>query len=317
MKIALIAFDGIDPRVISKNRKHFSTIDKILDESMWGEWNTPGHTIPSFIATLTGEVYNTVNFHWDEGKGVYQRHRQTEMDFLWDKTDSSMTLLNIPVLYPPEEIHDVMVSGFLTPDDAVESNLARPQEVQEKLNEEDYIHDVHADETFEELGAEGMFKHLGSIMRQRTAISEWLIEKYDSDLFYGTWTSPDRWFHQCHKHDLEHVDMYKMVNKVIENVLKILPDDIPIIFFSDHGFAHYQGDEGVHKGHMYNGWYAVYNSPVPSYRDDSLSIYDLYPTVKNYLDGEVDKNVDGRILFHQEEQNETVKDRLSNLGYFD
>jgi len=316
MELALIAFDGLDPRVLYNNRDSFPAFDSVMEGGMHGKWRTPGHTIPSFIATLTGENYPEVNFHWDEGKGNFQRHRQTEMDFLWDVMDSSMSLLNIPVLYPPENIDDSMVCGFLTPESAEQDNLAKPNELQEWLNDLDYVPDVHAGRMYDELGSE-MVNGLSAIMDSREYVAEHIIEEYNSDLFYGVWTSTDRWFHQCKMHGEDHIPMYFSADDILEGMLDIIPDDVPTIIFSDHGFAHYEADEGVHKGHMYEGWYCLNNCPVPACRDDSLSIYDLYPTVVNYLEGEVQKNVKGRIIFHPDEQNESVKDRLKGLGYLE
>lgn len=317
MKLALISFDGLDPRIVYRNRDILHNFDSFMEDSMHGKWQTPGHTIPSFTATLTGQQYEETNFHWDGGKGNYQRHRQTGHDYLWDVTDSSMTLLNLPVLYPPEDIDDAMVCGFLTPDDVQESNLAAPIEVQEYLNSVDYIPDVPADDTYDELGGYKMLDLLTDIMSDRVEVADWLINKYDSDLFYGVWSSTDRWFHQCHKHDEDFIDMYKLADEAFGEILEVIPNDIPIIAFSDHGFAHFQGDDGVHKGHMYEGWYSINTSSVPNCRDDSANIFDLYPTVLNYLDGEVPELTKGRILFHTEEQDDQVRSRLEDLGYLE
>lgn len=317
MELALISFDGIDPRVIYNNRDELDAFDSLIDESMHGEWSTPGHTIPSFTATLTGRQYNEVNFHWDDDGGNYQRHRQTGYDYLWDVCDSSMTLLNIPVIYPPEDIDDAMVCGFLTPDEVADSNLARPQEVQDMINDLDYIHDVHADKTYESLGGDGMVDHLQDMMHTRVDAAEHLIDEYDSDLFYGVWTATDRWFHQCHLHGEDFMPLYRAADEVLSRILNIIPSDVPLICFSDHGFAHFPGDEGVHKGHAYKGWYSIRTDEVPSYRDDSLSIFDLFPTVVNYLEGDVPDGYTGRIMFHTKEQGEQVKDRLDGLGYLE
>ena len=317
MELALISFDGLDPRVLYRNEDKLPNFTEFMEDSMHGKWNTPGHTIPSFIATLTGRNYPVVNFHWDEGRGDFQRHRQTEMDFMWDICESSMTLLNMPVLYPPEDIDDVMVCGFLTPDGLQHNNLASPMEVQTQLNERGYVPDVHAGRTYDEMGGDGMFDYLCDIMEDRVDVAEWLMEGYDSDLFYGDWSSTDRWFHQCTMHGEDHLKMYEKADEVFGEILDLLPDDVPVIAFSDHGFAHYDGDEGVHKGHMYEGWYSINADSVASYRDDTASIFDLFPTVVNYLEGDVPGGLKGRVLLHQSEQDQQVEDRLSDLGYLE
>lgn len=315
MKLALVSFDGIDPRAVYRNEDRMPVLHEIMEDSMHGRWRTPGHTIPSFTATLTGKQYNVTNFHWDKGKGEYQRHRQVPHDFLWEICDSSMTLLNIPVLYPPEDIEDCMVCGMLCPDDLSESNLALPEEVQDILNRVDYIHEVRADEKFDELGEEDMYNHLVDCIWRRANAAEILVDKYDSDLFYGVWTATDRWFHRHHTDDVEYLPMYEEVDHLLEFILRLIPDDIPLVIFSDHGFAHYPTDDGVHKGHMYNGYYCIYSDKVPSYRDDSLSIFDLFPTVVNYLGCEIPGEVKGRIIFHRDDQDEQVTERLRDLGY--
>jgi len=315
MEIACIALDGLDPRVIYNNPGLVPNITELMEESVHGKWQTPGHTIPSYIATLTGEKYEVCNFHWDDGRGEYQRHRQTEFDFLWDTVDASMTLVNMPVLYPPEDIDDAMVCGFLVPDSVADTELARPQEVQELLNEKEYIHDVPADDTYDEVGGEKMLDLLNDMAVNRVDVSKQLIEKYDSDLFYGVWTCTDRWFHQCQKHGEDIRPMYETADYVVGEMCDIIPDDVPLVVFSDHGFAHYDGDEGVHKGHMYEGWYTVRHDELGSYRDDSANIMDLYPTIVNCLSGSPPDNSNGRLLFHTDEQDQDVIDRLDGLGY--
>lgn len=316
MKLALIAFDGLDPRVIYNQRDKLPAFDRLLDDSMHGKWSTPGHTIPSFTATLTGKQYNQTDFHWDDG-GQYKRHRQTDFKFLWDVCSCDMTLLNIPTLYPPEDIEDAMVCGFLTPDDLVRDNLARPMEVQVKLNSMNYIHDINADDTYNELGGEKMLELLTEMANRRVQAAKWLVEKYDSDLFYGVWTGTDRWFHQCVMHGEDHMKMYQVADTVLNKMMAYLPEDVPKVVFSDHGFAHYKRDDGVHKGHMYEGFYAIQKEDMPSHRDDSNSIFDLFPTVVNYLDCEVTDEYKGRILFHTDDENQQVLDRLGELGYLE
>lgn len=315
MEIGLIAFDGLDPRVVYGNEDKLTNLHNFMEESMHGKWRTPGHTIPSFTATVTGRKYNEVDFHWDGREGGYQRHRQTGYDYIWDVCDSSMTLMNIPTLYPPEDIEDAMVCGFLTPESVVDSNIALPQKVQEKVNEIDYIHDVRTDRDYNELGPDGLFDLLCEMMETRLELAEWLVDEYDSDLFYGAWTAPDRWFHKAIQCGHDHVKMYEEVDRLLPRILDLIPDGAPTVVFSDHGFGHHHGDDIVHKGHMYEGWYSIQTSHLPEYRDDSLNILDLYPTVVNYLEGEVPEHARGRVLFHNEEQEEDVKDRLGGLGY--
>lgn len=317
MELALISFDGLDPRVIYDNRNRLSNFNSLIEDSVHGKWRTPGHTIPSYVTTLTGLPCSEVNFYWDVTNGGYGRHRQLNREWLWETVDASMTLLNVPVLYPPEEIDDCMVCGMLAPDNIADTNLALPREAQEELNEMGYIHEVRASKVFEELGAEGMFDLLVESMDKRVEAAETLIDLYDSDLFYGVWTATDRWFHRHHTHGVDYYKMYEEADRVLGDILHLLPDDIPIVIFSDHGFAHFPQDEGVHTGHQYEGWYSFRHPDVPPHRDDTANIADLYSTTVNYLGSKVPPHTKGRILFHREDQDEEVKDRLRDLGYME
>lgn len=323
MKIALVSFDGIDPRVIYNNRDDLENFDRLLDETMHGKWKTPGHTIPSYTVTLTGETFNLNYFYWDVDEGGFARHRQFNVDYLWDITDSSMTLLNIPTLYPPEEIDDCMVCGMVAPDNIADTNLALPQEAQWMLNDIDYIHEVRADKVFNKLGPENMFDLLCNAMDIRVEAAENLIEMYDSELFYGVWTSTDRWFHRHHTDRVDYYRMYKKADEVLGEILEIIPDDIPLVVFSDHGFGHFPEDIAEKQeyvvnhntGHMIDGWYSIRHEAIPNFRDDTASIEDLFPTVLNYLGEEIPEFTPGRILFHREDQDDEVKSRLEDLGY--
>lgn len=315
MKLALISLDGLDPRVLYNNRDELENFDALMNDTVHGEWKTPGHTIPSYIATLTGHQYREYDFWWDVNHGGFARHKQTRFDFLWEIIDTNMTLLNIPVLYPPQNIDDCMVCGMLAPDNIADENVARPMEAQEMLNDIGYIHEVRADQVFEELGAEGMFDLLCKSMDKRVEAAENLIDMYNSDLFYGVWTATDRWFHRHHTHGVDYWRMYEKADEVLGDMLNLIPDDIPLVVFSDHGFAHFQNDNGVHKGHMYNGWYSIRHKGIPPHRDDTANLFDLFPTVVNYFEGDIPSTVDGRILFHRKDQDEQVKSRLEDLGY--
>jgi len=317
MKLALISFDGLDPRVIFNNKDDLPAFSQLIDESITGKWKTPGHTIPSYIATLTGRSYPETNFYWDTADGGFARHRQVERKYLWEVIDNSITLLNIPVLYPPENINDCMVCGMLTPDSVSDTNIALPPDAQEMLNDIGYIHEVRADKTFEELGAANMFKLLCTSMDKRVEAAELLIDEYDSDLFYGVWTAPDRWFHRHHVNDVDYYKMYEKADSILRDILTILPDEIPKIFFSDHGFSHFPDDEPATMGHMTDGWYAIRKNNLPSYRDDSANILDVFPTVVNYFNDETPKFTKGRVLFHSDEDNQHIKDRLDDLGYLE
>lgn len=317
MELALISFDGLDPRVIYNNEEDLPNLHEFMSDAVHGKWNTPGHTIPSYMATITGLPCNDYNFYWDVQKGGFGRHRQYDRDFIWELTDASMTLLNIPVIYPPENIEDCMVAGMLAPDHIADTNLARPKEAQEILNNIDYIHEVRADQVFDELGEKGMLDLLKRTMNRRVKATDRLIDKYDSDLFYGVWTSTDRWFHRHHTDGVDYFPMYEHADFTLESLLRIIPDDIPLVVFSDHGFAHFSQDEPVHTGHQYEGWYAFRHGGVPPHRNDTASILDLFPTVLNYLGGEVTPYSKGRILFHRDDQDKTVEDRLRGLGYME
>lgn len=317
MNLALLGFDGLDPEVIYDNPDRLPNIHQFMQHSMHGEWNTPGHTIPSFTAALTGRKYNVTDFRWDKEDGGYQRHRQTGYEYIWDVCDSSMTIINNPVLYPPEDIDNAMVCGFLTPDGVTDSNLARPMEVQDKINEMDYIVDVEAHSLYEELGADGMIDYLCEMMDKRAELASWLIDKYNSDLFFCTWTAPDRWFHVAFMEDEDYMPLYEKVDEMFKKIVSLPRGDIPVIAFSDHGFRHHEHHNGVHKGHRYKGWYSINSDLTPSYRDDSVNILDLFPTVVNYLGGGIPSGTMGRVLFHPEEQNESVESKLRDLGYLE
>lgn len=317
MKLALISFDGIDPRVIYDNEIKLPHFHNFMDDAMHGIIQTSGHTIPSYIQTLTGLPYHETNFYWDVETGGFNRHRQTGYEFIWDFCEASMTLLNIPVIYPPEDINGVIISGMLAPDDVADTNLTTDDEVQQKLNEINYIHEVRADEVFDELGAEGMLNLLYETMDKRVEAAEWLINNRDNDLFYGVWTSTDRWFHRHHTHGVDYFKMYQKANDVLNQLLNIIPDDVPIWLFSDHGFAHLPQDDPVHTGHMYEGWYAVQHPSLPAHRNDSMNIFDIFATTVNYLECNKPAGTKGRIQFHREDQNQEVQDKLKDLGYME
>lgn len=316
MKLALISFDGLDPRIIYDNPVELPTMHKFMNNAVHGKWRTPGHTIPSYIQTLTGLQYNQTDFYWDITNGGFGRHRQTGFDFIWDITDINMTLLNMPVLYPPEEIDDAMVCGLLTPDGVSDRNIAKPNDVQKMLNDMNYVADIDAEKYYEKYGGE-MPTYLSGIMNKRVDVAEKLINQYDSDLFYGVWTMTDRWFHMAGKYDHSYLQMYRYSDDILLEILNIIPKDVPLLIFSDHGFSHYPNDPGVQKGHMYEGWYAFRHPEVPPHRDDSANIQDVFPTVLNYFNEDIPDYSKGRIMFHNEEQDQEVIDRLNGLGYLE
>ena len=162
---------------------------------------------------------------------------------IWDRVTESgrnATVLNVPVTYPPDRRLQRMVSGFLSPN--IES-AASPKAITETLEAHSYRIDVNA-----RLGHQDdkspFFENAEATLTARYQTFLHFIEQDDWDLFFGVFMTTDRVNHfafEDYENDGDYreafLDFYRRLDTYIGKLRDEMPDDVPLVIASDHGFT--------------------------------------------------------------------------------
>jgi predicted AlkP superfamily phosphohydrolase/phosphomutase len=181
-------------------------------------------------------------------------------------------VINLPILFPPEKINGLMVTGMMTPKDA--KIFSYPSELSDEImsNIPNYIIEPEGNDFEEENKYKNRDLIIDNIKKSiilRTALFKYLVKRYkDIDLWFIVFVAPDRighWF--SHFLDKTHprinleskADLKRYKNAIdqiyiaLDNSLGEILDSVKniknIIILSDHGF------NSVRKVVLINKWF--------------------------------------------------------------
>jgi len=255
---------------------------------------------------------------------------------LWDLIDSngySSLFINFPILYPPEKINGVTISGVLAPPN---SRFAQPKKVEKRLKNGDYVGDVSAravEKTFEgwsyiNEGDQQSGEYITDLDKSMLTNSEIrdfafsmavnrkehiinLQKEYNFNVVVGWISAPDRLGHHVTSFENPEELEQKLLDTVDSCVKEIVEELNPehIILHSDHGLD----TEGGH--HTRYGFFLV-NSPLKYIgKENEAHILDIPYTILQTLNIEAPDEFEGTPLLQSEKDEENIKKRLKGMGY--
>jgi len=175
----------------------------------------------------------------------------------------STGVFNIPITYPPDNVHGFFVSGFDTPD--IRSNFASPLELKNEI-----LTNITGYELFAEVGytrgeeknyAETLKRHLKA---KREAIN-YLLDRYDCDFSIFVVMELDHLHHKLWRLVEQEsgvaVEVYAAADEIVGDIIKRRPDD-NILVISDHGGGSLEGVVYLNRWLMEAGLLNVHDSPI-------------------------------------------------------
>lgn len=157
-------------------------------------------------------------------------------------------LVNIPFVYPPDEVNGLMITGLGTP--SKQSNFTYPKEYKRKLlkNFPNYDVDFKEDLFFLSSDRDHLFEQIEVLVNEQIRVVKYLLKEEQWDFFACVIRSLDVIQHFCWNDDDRVLDCYLKINNFLNWVLDYLNKDTILFVCSDHGFSQ------VHTRFYVNNW---------------------------------------------------------------
>jgi len=200
--------------------------------------------------------------------------------------------VNLPLTFPCRELNGVAVSGMLTPDKD-SPGFTYPASFRQTIEDlsPDYIIDTHLSDSFEDILP--FCERLETMLNERGKVIRHLLDDEPWDLFVTVWVEMDRMQHCIWQFiDPEHpyydkegaalyeeriLDVYRLLDKRIGEMVDRRGENCDVIFISDHGF-------GPCRAKVFlNTWLAEHG--FLKFKDSSNHTRDRLNRVRSVLDG--------------------------------
>jgi len=251
-------FDLIRPWV---REGHLPCFERLMKEGVWAELSAeiPPITVNNTLSMVTGKnagKHGTT--HWlkkEIGTGHWRLVDSNALgnQTLWDilgKQGKKVTVLNLPLTYPPKEVNGIMVTGLLTPISA--QNITYPPRLREEI--ENHIGDrypILPKKVFAVGKEEEYFSSLLESLEIRYRASRYLMDRYPWDFLIVHFIETDQvqhFFWNCMdeshpRHDREKskkfgraiLQVYQRVDSILSDYLNLLDKKDYLMVVSDHG----------------------------------------------------------------------------------
>lgn len=258
MNTFIFAIDGASPDLVNKwtEEGHLPSLKKIKDRGLSGKLEStfPPLTGPAWSSFQTGVNPGKHGvFNWLDMKDSYEgkviNSTSVKTDTVWDFISSQggkVGLLSLPLTYPPKKVNGFVVPGFLTPKDS--DYRSYPKELADKLENS---FPKFSNNVKEYIGGseEDWVDYLKKTARTRGKVGEYLIKKGLSEpikknndfLFLMHFFATDLVQHSLWDRVTDEWDprleVFRVVDQVIGNILELAPENSSFIVISDHGFG--------------------------------------------------------------------------------
>ena len=263
-RVLVLGLDSVSPwTLFERFLPQMPRVRELLGRSAYGTLRSvdPPITVPAWAVMFSGVDPGTL--------GVYGfRHRRPGSYFdqyipssatmrqprVWDilsRAGRKVCVIGMPPGYPPPPLNGVYVSDFLTPDGV--SDWVSPASLRPEL--ERVTGGYPFDVLFRAGDRDRVGRELTEMSRRHFAAARHLWAKERWDLFAIHEIGPDRIHHAFWKFfDSEHPrfeqndalrtmaeDYYRMLDAEIGQLLDMVPEDVRVVFLSDHGSQAMEG----------------------------------------------------------------------------
>ncbi len=266
-KVIIFGLDGCNWKILTPaiEKGYMPFLKSLVDNGSSGilKSTIPAITPAAWGSFLTGvkpEKNNVFNFsYWDkktkQSHFVNSTHLQKTFAQIASNHNKNVSLINVPMTYPPQEINGYVVSGILTPSTNIDFTF--PKDFKVKILEEIPTYHIFnikdAGEGHPFFSPKNFIKKMIQIIEMRHQLAEMVLEKQPHDIFmlhfqccdvlqHALWPYLDS-THKLHKseiHDIIMRDFYGLIDEkmaAIHNKFsQINHGNILTLIASDHGF---------------------------------------------------------------------------------
>lgn len=259
-RIIVVGFDGADWNLLNSfvKQKKLPNFEKIIKEGFCGplKSTTPPLSPPAWASMVTGVnpgkcgVYEFFKFDRDsfEKKIEFNPIKAKKIWNYLDEDGFRSIIINFPLMYPPEKVNGITVSGLMTPSSA--KYFTYPRHLSSELRRKEYEVEIPEDELFKLLHSDidALFHRLMENMGRRAKTSVDLLKKHKWDFSMVVFGETDRIQHFFWNDKSLILKCYEKMDEILGNFLRFMDDDTVMIIASDHGF------KGIKKYFYINSW---------------------------------------------------------------
>ncbi len=288
-RVAVLGLDGIT----------FDLLQPWLDEgrlpNLAGLLNGGAHgrlrsTIPpvsasawaSFSTGTNPGQHGLVDFTFPSAEGYdiqITNGRTRAVPALWEIVGGAggrSGVVSLPMTYPPQPLNGFMLCSFLTP--SQEADYTYPAELKQELTEQFGAYPLHMSEKGRGKDPSVFVKAVKQMEIERAKAVKHLLTSRPWDLFLYVFETTDNLQHEVwHLMDESHplhdpamaakvmpdiLDYYETVDRLLGEMLALIPDDVLVVTASDHGFGPFHKFFHINNWLMKNGWLKFKRNPV-------------------------------------------------------
>ncbi len=262
-RIFVIGLDGATLDLIKPwtSRGLLPTFARMIKEGVHGPLTTviPPLTGPAWISFMTGKnpgkhsIYDFISRSSKSYTGTPINASHRHGDSLWriiSNSGKTVGVFMVPVTYPPEPINGFMVTGMLTPAQAVDYTY--PPELAKELKKAIPDFSMDPEGLAHPLGREHyLLEGLDKLTTSTVKATHYLLDRFSPDFFMVVFKETDvamhwlwRFMDETHPWYVSDVDdrlkfgllkVYQRMDEVVGEILKVAGDDSLVILMSDHG----------------------------------------------------------------------------------
>lgn len=261
-KVLIIGLDGATLRLILPWVKDGSlpNMAKFVNDGVYGDLMStiPPHTPIAWTSFMTGTnlgkhgIYDFFGRDASTYRPIFFNSSHRKDKTIWSiisDAGGSVGVLNVPMTYPPEPLNGVMIAGMDSP--VNDETIAYPKDIYQEINNlfGEYMLDVT--QSPDTIHTKEYINEIIKMTEKRTQVAQYLMKKYQWDLFNVVFVAPDRIMHHYWKYmDKTHPDydagisddlsagmlrVYQAVDKAIGELLSECPPGTNTLIMSDHG----------------------------------------------------------------------------------
>lgn len=260
MKVLVLGFDGVSPKLIDKWINHLPTFKVFREQGIFGQTipPVPAQTPVAWTTFMTGmNPGNHGIFSFALRKrGTYEREiispGMVKPKTLWrilSEAGKRVGVINVP-MSALEEVKGFIIPGFMSRSEGIPHPKSLRKKIKQKFEVDKLIGDVEI-ETLEKVKSDPdlFFERVNQITDEMAEVSLYLLQEERWDFFMVVFMGTDRINHFFWK-DIDEThpryeesrysklvnDFYIKVDKIINQFLNSVEDDTLVMYISDHGF---------------------------------------------------------------------------------
>jgi predicted AlkP superfamily phosphohydrolase/phosphomutase len=284
-RLIILGLDGVPPEFLfDRFLPLMPNLRELLARGRYGGLRScdPPTSVPAWTVLFTGMDPGCLGFygHRHRKPGTYTTMYTPTPEMIpypaiWNilsQLGFRVVVIGVPPGYPPPRVNGIYISDFLTPRAATDfvTPHALAPEIQEVAGS--YQFDV----LFRTEERERIAREIFAMTEKRFRVARHLWKKEPWDLFVVHEVGPDRLHHAFWKyfdpaHPRHILDAtlstiadryYALLDKEIGELLKLVPDDVPILVVSDHGCQSMAGCFCINDWLQRRGYLHLNGAPV-------------------------------------------------------